>query len=415
MKIDQQIFGMPRKDSPRRGFTLLEVLTAMTVLIVMLSLTVVVIQRMSNIWKAQTERTDAFANARSAFQAIESSLSQAILNTYWDYERDSDGNLQRYDKQSELHFISRPASIEGILPSGVQANAVGHLTFFQAPLGYVDPDNESTFGKLENLVNIVGFYIEHNADVSRVPSIFSSLGISTPTRYRYRLYQVLVPAEENTVYADLIGELGAGDDPGDPIPAGSRGPILDFRNDSPSYDENDIGWAQDIADGSVDGIPRWEARRHLLAENIIMMVLRPKVSPEFEKEKNVSQADRGSFLAPDYVYDSKEYLSMSQTAVAGMSKDNLIRIRRDQLPPIVEVVIFAISEEDAIQLEARFGSSPYVGPGAFIDTTDLFEDAANLNEDIDAFENQLVDNNIEFRIFRTDVVIRSAFWDVEGF
>lgn len=169
------------------AFTLIEVLVGTVVLALILVLMVAVVVQASSVWKRSSEKVEAFQSARLAFDLITRNLSQATLNTYLDY--DSATAPTRYLRKSELAFICGAAGT-GDLP-GVPGS--GQALFFQAPLGYAT--NAPLHGGLEALLNTCGYYVSYTTNNS-LPA-----HVATATNaYRFRLMQMFVPTESNTVY-----------------------------------------------------------------------------------------------------------------------------------------------------------------------------------------------------------------------
>ena len=54
------------------------------------------------IWTSSTRRTEAFREARAAFESLSRNLSQAALRSYWDYDDANDPTT--YVRRSELRF-----------------------------------------------------------------------------------------------------------------------------------------------------------------------------------------------------------------------------------------------------------------------------------------------------------------------
>lgn len=177
--------------SRSRGFTILEVLVATTILALLLVLVLSVISQSSNIWRRSMDKIESSQGARLAFESITRNLSQATLNTYLDY--DDPANPQQYLRKSELKFFSDAAGT-GTLPGTAKT---GSVFFFQAPVGYTT--NTSYIG-MDSLLNTCGYFVSYTTN-SGVPSHVSNAG----NVYRYRLMQVLVPAESNTIYQTNLG------------------------------------------------------------------------------------------------------------------------------------------------------------------------------------------------------------------
>ena len=178
-----------RRGSPRnpQGFTLVELLVATSILILLIGLVFSVISQTSVIWSRSMDKIESFKGARLAFETITRNLSQATLNTYLDY--DNPANPQCYLRKSELKFLSDAAG-SGVMPG--TANT-GSAIFFQAPLGYTP---NAAYGGIESLLNTCGYFVSFTAN-SNIPSHVAS----GKNPYRYRLMQLLVPAENNKIYS----------------------------------------------------------------------------------------------------------------------------------------------------------------------------------------------------------------------
>lgn len=164
----------------------MELLVAASILVLLLGLVFSVISQSSAIWSRSMDQIESFKGARMGFETITRNLSQATLNTYLDY--DDAANPQNYLRKSELKFFVGTAG-SGTLPG--TANT-GGLIFFQAPLGYT-PD--TTYAGIESLLNTCGYFVSFTTN-SSIPSHVAH----GKSPYRYRLMQLLVPAEKNLVY-----------------------------------------------------------------------------------------------------------------------------------------------------------------------------------------------------------------------
>ena len=123
-----------------RAFTLVEMLVAMSLVCIIAVLLVSTTNSASSLWRYTTNRIEEFRGARTAFEEITRNLSQATLNTYWDY--DNPKTPKKYQRQSDLRFISGPsetmlfATGKGTAPP--TARRPTHGVFFQSTLGLVD-------------------------------------------------------------------------------------------------------------------------------------------------------------------------------------------------------------------------------------------------------------------------------------
>lgn len=152
-----------------------------------------IIGSISSAWKSHKARLSAFEGARVAFELLTSRLSQATLNTYWDY--DDPARPTRYLRQSELHFVMGRG--EDLLPASL-TGVVGDAVFFVAPLGFT---GDAQFRPLAKMLNACGFFVRFSDEGDR-PTFLSG---RIPERYRYRLFQFLQPGESLGVYANTVG------------------------------------------------------------------------------------------------------------------------------------------------------------------------------------------------------------------
>lgn len=193
-----------RRQSPiekTSGFSLIELLLAMAVLALMAVMMLSVTSSAQKIAKQTTSRTEQFREGRRAFERINQRLSQATLNTYWDYV-DSSGRPRttsnattftpnKYARMSELRYLQTNSS-SLTAPGG--GTMVGNSVFFQAPLGKSD-----TLSGLNSLLNTTGFYIKKSDDSALRPATVSA------SKTRYRLFELTEPAENLTIYSLTSG------------------------------------------------------------------------------------------------------------------------------------------------------------------------------------------------------------------
>jgi len=160
---------------------------ASAVFIMLLGLLMSTISQTSTVTRRAMEKVSAFQGARSAFELLTSKLSQATMNSYWDY--DSPTTPTKYIRKSELHFIVGPAGQDS-LPG---TSGTGQAVFFQAPGGVT---GDATYSGMDNLLNAFGYYIDYKEE--------SGLAFQTTaaTTYRYRLMRSVVNTEYLEVYTD---------------------------------------------------------------------------------------------------------------------------------------------------------------------------------------------------------------------
>ncbi|TLD70966.1 Verru_Chthon cassette protein C [Phragmitibacter flavus] len=339
--------------SGKKGFTLVELLLSMGVLAILMLLIVQVIGQTSDVWRNTTAKADQFREARDAFEAISRNLSQATLNTYYDYF-DASGNRRtaanastfvpsRYGRHSELRFQTGPAST---LIGGAASTRPTHAIFFQAPLGFnSEPENAG----LDNLLNTWGYFLEFRPDTDRpafVPGV---------TRSRFRLMEYRQPSEELNIY------------------------------------ESPAEWID-----SVEG-SEWA---RVVASNIVAMVILPKLPSKGAVGDPTVDPD-GNKLAPLYAYDS---------TLVGQGASNPELNSLHQLPPVVEFTMVAIDEASASQLDLENGSSP---PNFGLSA--MFQNASPeaRRADLESLVGNLTASGVSYRVFSTEISIRGAKWSRE--
>lgn len=171
------------------AFTILEVLVASAVLILLLGVLLSTISQTSSVTRRASSKISSFQGARAAFDLMTETLSQATLNSYWDY--DDPVTPTKYLRKSELHFLVGNA---GSSPFGGTLG-MGQAVYFQASAG-VSPG----FDSLESLLNAVGYFITYGNE-DALPAPFPA----ADHKYRYRLMQAVQPAESLGVYSNTTG------------------------------------------------------------------------------------------------------------------------------------------------------------------------------------------------------------------
>ncbi len=346
------------------AFTLVELMISVTILVLLMLLFATMVSQTGKIWNYTREEMGEFRSARNGFEALTRRLSLATLNTYWGY--DNPASPQSYIRQSELRFISGP-NLAG--NGGSTPPRPTHAIFFQAPLGYVAPAsvNDTTYTNytgLGALLNTWGYFIEFNSDNGSDTGSAPSF-IKSPPNYRFRLMELMEPAQSMNLYQL---EINAGGN-------------LSYTG-------------QDWFLGAINATT--SAPVHVLADNIIALILLPKLSPAMQTAG--TNTFTNASLAPTYLYDS------TGTGMSTLNDPNLDP--KNQLPPIVQVTMVAVDEASYARYQAKqTGTSlpPLYDPS-------LFTAAANYSTDLQTLESDLQNNHLHYRVFTTDVSIRGAQW-----
>ena len=333
------------------GFTIVELLVATAVLILLLGILFVAISETGKIWRHSSDQIESFQDARAAFETITSTLSQATLNTYYDYfdstghaanEAAFSGVPARYGRQSELHFISGSQLIDG---------QVTHAVFFQAPLGYA----AKSYASLGTLLNACGFFVRFTDDSST-----SSLSGRPPfldnlmqKRFRYQLMMLSQPSENLSIFSST----GTG-----------SGWYANFLNATPP-------------------------NARVLAENIVVFVVLPK-----ETDADEAGIPAGQRIGANYSYDSR-------TAWSGTKQPTAM----NQLCPIVKVLMIAADESSIARVQGTSSAPPSLG----IDYSVLFKEAAKLPDDLAKAEAALANRKINYRVFQAEIPLRNSKWSTQ--
>jgi uncharacterized protein (TIGR02599 family) len=337
--------------------SLVEMMVAMAVLGIILLVTFEFVNQTAKLWKSTASKMSAFQEARSAFEAVTRKVSQATLNTYWDYDPPvALGVPTRYVRQSELHFVSGPAMgstglVDGLSFEGRALEATSHAIFFQAPLGH--EIGAAVNEPLPNLLNAAGFFVQRVDNQSGIPQFLLNLAGFTPET-RYRLMEMLQPSEELQVYRFSQDQL-------------ATSPNLRFD------------WFRNVIQEANPPV-------RPIADNIVALVAWARRAPD----------DPGPELTANYFYDSRQYLA-----------DASASLTRNQLPPLVDVTMVALEGTSAARLEEK-----HRGTALPLQPNQLFaiSNQPQFQSDLAVLTDFLTSENLHFRVFQTAVTIKQAKW-----
>lgn len=365
------------------AFTIVEILVAITIIAAVAAILLSLVSQTGSIWRYTTSRAEQFRESRDAFETLALRISQATLNTYWDYN--STTLPTAYERRSELRFVSGPAG--QYLGNNGAVTRVTHCIFFHAPFGAVDSPQGANagLGGLDNLLNVWGYYVEFNDDSALRPVFLSGTSKVCPPRYRFRLMEFRQSSEQMKTYFYTSGL-----NPKDVTKAASI-----------SYQGTD--WYRPSANQTTPPC-------RVLAENIVALIITPRLSKQDEQSLPANfQSSNPDYspLAPSYSYDS------SLTMNPGQSMSTPMTNPRSQLPPVLQITLVAIDEVSADRLNLNAASSNVFGvSGKFTATanysTDLFVNPQASGAS--SLENTLVAKKMNYRIFTTSVAIRAAKW-----
>ncbi len=392
-----------------RAFTLVELLVATVVLMVILLMLVAMVNQTATIWRTSSAKVEQFRSARTAFDSINRHLSQATLNTYFDYDT-KNGIPTAYKRQSDLRFIVGGTEeffgeFNSLDTERPPVGGPGHAVFFHAPVGFTSDDQQTTnpttgvpmYSELDNLLNMWGYFVEYGSDYNYRPAFLNNPAGSytpPPERHRYRLMEFMVPSDRLTIYRYTSSK------------------------DNSAYHARD--WFEDflklrVIPTSTDTTQTQARPTHLLAENIIELVVWPQLSRK-DQDQVLAQSG-GGYLAPGYSYDS---------AQQQVPKNGRID-PRNQLPPVVQVTMVAMDEASGARVEANpqkknqlqvtldkyFVAQKIMDPQGLSNgnsDSQTASSATKYNADLQNLQTDLVTQGIAYRTFTTTISLRAAKW-----
>jgi uncharacterized protein (TIGR02599 family) len=291
-----------RPDRARRGFTLIEALVTLALVVMILTVLAEGVSAVQHAWSAAAQ--NPFGDAASAFETVTQTLSAATLETYDDYagangafRTSASANFvpDHLARRSDLAFVCGPASS---LLAGSGRTTVATGIFFAAPAGRTQLYAQDG---LDRLLNAEGYFVDFSGDTNG-PGFFTG-----PAVQRWRLKEVAEPSEALQIFAST-----------------SSAP-----------------WVAQLTAGS--------AAPAILAENVIALVVLPERAA----------SDDGTPLAPAFAYDSRDAgnaVTLAQLpprvrvvlAAIDEASAQVIAVRYGALPPpLVAPTLF----QDATKLD----------------------------------------------------------------
>ncbi len=391
---------------PLAAFTLVELLVSTAIIALIMLVLVAITNQTTETWKYTAEKIEKFQEARDGFESMTRRISQATLNTYWDY-LDLDGEPRptavgttaynsfiprSYGRMSSLRFISGPmlgpseASLLSVASGDSDRNWPAHGIFFQAPLGLTDePENRA----LNNLLNTWGYFVEVSSDQYNRPPFLDPK--SSPPRWRSRLMEFMQPAEKMSLHD------------------------VDYKKKTTEWFSVPFMKANQ---------PSSQRPVRTLSENVMALIILPKLTKQ-DEDARIAKSYSPT-LSPACIYDSKlnlhssssAYLNVGATVSSNDSSDLAGINPKNQLPPIVQVTMIAIDDRSAERLNAKYQNDSWMGlkekVSGLFDRADRLEDdpatAGPGDGDINKYERALIDEKLTYRVFTTNVSIRAAKW-----
>ena len=384
-----------RHEGGRKGFTLVELMVSVTVLVILMLVVANFVSLVQRTWVRSNSRVSQFREARIAFDLLTRNLSQATLNTYWENDFDSLGSdsagqaitkAKNYVRQSELQFVCGPTvGGSGLFSSaGSPQDYPGHGVFFQAPLGVTSLVTPTTGGAsvadTENMVNLMcgrGYFVAWGSDEAFRPTFLDQVN-TVPPRFRLRLMEFSPTSERNLIYSPALR----------PITAHSKkwfaGALTSVVQDS-----NEAATSR--------------AFTRPVAENILALVISPQTNSFGNTTVNPTA------IAPQYTYDSTLITN------PGATPNGTTQGSRHLLPPMLKVSMVALDHLGGEQLSF----SDTLRQEVIGKVGELFKTASSLQKDLEGTPDQpgalkelLLQRKLNFRIFTTTIALKQARWSL---
>lgn len=340
------------------AFTLVELMGSMALISVIMLMLLQITGSTQRLWLDGRAKASQFREARVAFESTTRQLSQATLNTYWDY--DDPLRPTRYERQSDLHFVCGP--VASMLNAGDPTPT--HGVFFQAPIGMVEtPANKS----LSDLLNAWGYYVVYGSDLKSRPEFLQD-GKPIAERVRHRLMEFRQPSERFQVFGRQLRKSNS-------VIAGDYYTWFSGKTSSDLL----VSYSRP------------------LAENIVAMVISPRLQLPAKQD---GEPDPEEYLriAPQYFYDSREFQWNKNK-----SEVERVKLTRNQLPPTLLVTMVAIEETSAARLSERGKAADLIDP-------EWFQQVKDYADDLEALEKKFIDEGVNYRVFSGAVVMRNSKW-----
>ncbi len=343
------------RGADRRGFTLVEVMVATTILVLLLGILLSITNSIGTTVGRTSAKIDAFSGSRATFDLVGRRLSQATLNTYWDYDNPLDPTV--YLRQSDLQFL---------VTQNTQNPGYGQELYFQSPLTYSgDPTVRTTSG----LLNACAFYVQYGGSSGFRPGTEAA----APERFRYRLMQAVQPTEELKIFA------------ASPPARTNNAAWAAYWNTFWSAH----AWTDPLENQGTSGLAPAVTP---LIDNVIAFIVWPRLP--------VSDDAGGEELTANFQYDSKKNAWPA-------SVTDKQPVTANQLPPAVQVTMILISESSAQRLDTDSKTPPGIIEGAL---SGRFDNVSDYQTDLKAVSDELANNHIEFQILNTTVALRESKW-----
>lgn len=352
--------SFPRAHRSRQGVTLIEILVALSILVIVMLAITAAMGTMQNLWVRVRGKADAFRNTRIALDTMVQRINQATLNPRWEVNDDpATLATQPRVRGSDLHFVTGPSAT--LLSDSNRY--VGHALFFQGPFGEPasggNEQNNLDYDQLGHTLCGWGYLVEFGSDAGDRPDFLTNVQDRFPPRRRFRLWEFRQPAQELTLFRmdqqtppkPLIEQLS------------TREQIYEW-------------FTRPLQEASSQ-------RRHasVVAENILAVITTP-----FDP----ARVDSGNayLQAPDGHFDSRRFQWDHGTEPSKLS--------RHRLPPALRLTVIALSEDSWARMSDGEIESTAVRLRTEINSR--FNRPESLEQDMDSLTTTLNQMKIAYRI-----------------
>jgi uncharacterized protein (TIGR02599 family) len=363
----------------RSGYTIIELLVAMTVLSIVLVAVVMSMETIQRAWGSTRSAVQEQVEGRRALETVTYYLQRATLNTRWqadDALTPSARGPLAVLPTSDLHFVSGPSST---LLSGLRS-VVGHAVFFQGHFGFAGTSRATAtapdmviYNTLPHTLNGWGYYVEFGRDPRPLPAFLSASREGRPApqpQYRFRLMEYRQPAHEVNLFFTA---------PQSPLPD-----LAMINSQEALYQWFRLPISRSRPGGSIQDL-----RATVAAENILALFVVP-FQPDITILRDAAASSTIPYaLAPDFHYDSRRY-QWDPGSALGLAT-------RNQLPAAVEVIIVALSEDSWENLS--MAESINQGESLVQYLSGNFNFAANLPLDLNRLGEELTRRRLGYKIF----------------
>jgi uncharacterized protein (TIGR02599 family) len=335
-------------------------LVAITILVLLLTILFTITGTVAKTVVNTSVKIDTFATSRAAFDLMSQKLSQATLNTYWDY--DNPLAPANYFRQSDLQFLVK---------QNAQKSGYGQEVYFVTPTSY---STDTTVRSTSGLLNACGFFVSYGPDNSFRPST-----IPSTTRYRYRLMQGMEPTENLATYSNW------------PVTPSGTASWSSYWTGSWATFWTTHAWITNTIGNLGTGVPNTNDTP--LANNVIALIVWPHLSSV--------EDTTGNKLTSNYTYDS-------QASAMTLNASGQQPLTANQLPPTVQITMIVISEASATRL--NMSATPPTAIENALNGKFTTSTYSQYEADLASVTTALAASNITFEILNTSVTMKESKW-----